>query len=81
MLRYCGAVWWAIQNFGSCEDSNPESCPADLNGDGIVDVPDLLLLLGNWGPCFTPCPSDLNGDGAVNVSDFLQLLAAWGPCP
>jgi len=24
---------------------------ADINGDGIVDVSDLLALVGNWGPC------------------------------
>ncbi|HRQ76183.1 MAG TPA: hypothetical protein PK098_09725, partial [Phycisphaerales bacterium] len=26
-------------------------CPADLNGDFRVDVQDLLILLGAWGPC------------------------------
>lgn len=26
-------------------------CAADTNGDGIVDVVDLLFLLGNWGAC------------------------------
>ncbi len=25
--------------------------PADLNEDGIVDVSDLLMVVGNWGPC------------------------------
>lgn len=24
-------------------------CPADLNGDGVVDAVDLAMLLGNWG--------------------------------
>ena len=24
---------------------------ADLDGDGVVGVKDLLILLGNWGPC------------------------------
>ena len=24
---------------------------ADLNFDGIVNVNDLLILIGNWGPC------------------------------
>jgi hypothetical protein len=23
----------------------------DINGDGIVDVVDLLIVGGNWGPC------------------------------
>jgi 6-phosphogluconolactonase (cycloisomerase 2 family) len=55
-------------------------CPADLTGDGQVNVSDLLVLLGAWGPCDGECPSDLNGDGQVNVSDLLVLLAAWGSC-
>lgn len=55
-------------------------CPGDLNDDNVVDVSDLLLLLGNWG---------LDGPGAdaaepldeVTVADLLVLLGAWGPCP
>jgi len=27
------------------------SCPADVNGDGIADVLDLLEVLAAWGPC------------------------------
>ena len=25
--------------------------PGDLDGDGLVGVSDLLILLGGWGPC------------------------------
>lgn len=53
----------------------------DLNGDGVVDVIDLLLLLGAWGPCQPPCPptcaEDLDGDCDVGVVDLLLLLANW----
>jgi spore coat protein A len=57
----------------------PPSGPlGDLNGDGVVDVSDLLILLGAWGPCGHHCPADLNGDGAVDVSDLLILLGNWG---
>jgi hypothetical protein len=52
---------------------------ADINGDGVVNVSDLLILLGSWGDCSGVCPSDLNCDGVVNVSDLLILLGAWGP--
>jgi len=62
----------------SCEASEP-LCPADLNGDGVVNVSDLLILLGEWGDC-AGCDSDLNNDGVVNVSDLLVLLGAWGQC-
>jgi photosystem II stability/assembly factor-like uncharacterized protein len=52
----------------------------DLDGDGVVGVSDLLVLLGAWGDCPPPpaaCPADFDGDGAVGVADLLQLLANW----
>ncbi len=54
--------------------------PGDLNGDGAVNVIDLLILLEAWGPCLNinNCPADLSGDGVVNVIDLLILLANWG---
>ncbi len=55
-----------------------EPCPADINGDGAVNVQDLLMLLAHYGQAGGP--SDIDGDGAVNVSDLLALLAALGPC-
>ncbi|HRP61935.1 MAG TPA: hypothetical protein PK400_01430 [Phycisphaerales bacterium] len=56
------------------------ACLGDLNNSGAVDVQDLLILLGAWGP--NPGhPADLNSSGAVDVQDLLILLGAWGPCP
>jgi hypothetical protein len=54
-------------------------CPADFNDDGIVNVLDLLQLLGAWGE--SGVPQDLNDDGTVDVFDLLALLSAWGACP
>lgn len=63
------------------------TCPRyDLNGDRVVSVPDLLILLADmdapspvdeltaqWGQT---CPKfDLNGDRVVNVPDLLILLS------
>ncbi len=56
------------------------ACPADLNGDGEVRVPDLILLLGAWGES-PGHPADFDGDGEVRVPDLIALLAAWGACP
>jgi hypothetical protein len=33
------------------DDDAATSCIADINGDGVVDVADFLLLLSEWGPC------------------------------
>jgi uncharacterized membrane protein len=58
-------------------------CFADLDCDGNVGVPDLLILLGSWGPCPAPpapCDADLDCDGVVGVKDLLLLLAAWNTC-
>jgi hypothetical protein len=57
-------------------------CPGDFNGDGYVNIVDLLQLLGSWGPCppNDPCPTDLNGDGVTDIQDFLDLLFLWGVC-
>jgi hypothetical protein len=55
------------------------SCPADFNGDGAVDVTDLLVILGQWG-LSADCVTDLNGDGEISINDFLVLLGTWGNC-
>ncbi|MCH8823802.1 MAG: hypothetical protein IH984_09880 [Planctomycetes bacterium] len=53
---------------------------ADLNADGVVDLSDLIILLGFWGPCPNPpieCQADLFSDGIVNTQDLLILFASW----
>jgi alpha-tubulin suppressor-like RCC1 family protein len=58
-------------------------CPADLNGDGVVNSSDMIILLnafGNCPPSPTSCPADLNGDGVVNALDVIILSNAYGDC-
>ena len=62
-------------------DLGSTPCPADLNGDGVVNGADLAALLGAWGPCVGSCPADLTGDGAVGGDDLGVMLGAWGNCP
>ncbi len=52
-------------------------CPADITGDGTVDVLDLLEVLSQWGTAGT---ADITGDGIVDVLDLLEVLSAWGAC-
>ncbi|MCH8823797.1 MAG: hypothetical protein IH984_09855 [Planctomycetes bacterium] len=53
---------------------------ADLDGNGTVDINDLLILLANWGPCAdcNDCPADLNDDCSVSTADLLLLFSNWG---
>lgn len=53
-------------------------CPADLNGDGLVDGADLGLMLAAWGTADEV--ADLNANGLVDGADLGLLLAAWGAC-
>ena len=60
-----------------CE-GNPMSCSEDINGNGTVEVSDVLLLLSDFG-CTSDCTgADVDGDGSVSVADILLLLAAFG---
>ena len=54
--------------------------PGDLNGDGVVNTTDLLILFSNWGSCpnCKSCPADLDGDCTVSTNDLLLLFANWG---
>ena len=83
----CDGTSWvsvSLDYFGAVPDGNgngvPDSCDlarGDFNLDGVVNVTDLLSLLGAWGVC-PGCPEDTNLDGLVNVTDLLTLLANWG---
>jgi hypothetical protein len=55
-------------------------CPADIDGNGFVDVDDLFAVLGDWGPC-DGCAADIDGNGFVDVDDLFAVLGDWGPCP
>ncbi|MCA9284014.1 MAG: VCBS repeat-containing protein [Phycisphaerales bacterium] len=61
--------------------SAPENCPADLNGDGIVDGADLGIVLTDFGMMGDDLPADINGDNVVNIGDVNALFEAWGGCP
>ena len=54
-----------------------EACLGDINNDGVISTPDLLVLISEFG-CLSACASDLNGDGAVNTTDLLILIGVFG---
>lgn len=52
-------------------------CPEDINGSGLVDVEDILIVLTQFG-CSGGCAGDLDGDGDVDIADGLIVLGAFG---
>ena len=54
-------------------------CLGDINGDGVVDLTDLGVLLADFG-CVPPgpCDGDLDGDGNTDLTDLGILLADFG---
>ena len=59
-----------------CGDTLP--CPADVSGDAVVNVTDLLAVIDAWGSA--DVDADVNSDGIVDVSDLLIVVGSWGPC-
>lgn len=54
--------------------------PADINGDGVVDLADLMELAAQWlGPPGIPSAdiAPYGGDGAVTLLDFAFLAGQW----
>jgi carboxypeptidase D len=57
----------------------PEQASPDFNGDGFVNLQDLLLLIENWGRDeltvdIAPLP---DGDGIVDEQDLALLMEYW----
>ncbi len=73
--------WYGGDSQGvEASESPVETCGADINCDGTVDVSDLLAVIAAWGDCpeDADCPEDTNGDGVVDVTDLLAVIAGWG---
>ena len=43
-----GGTW--LGEGESCDDC-PASCMCDTDGNGVVNIEDLLNMLGSWGAC------------------------------
>ena len=48
----------------------------DTNRDGVVDLPELLVLVDHWLN-EDPLPADYNGDLIVDLGDFALLARSW----
>ena len=63
-----------------CENSSgcQSDCPEDIDGDGYINVSDLLSVVADWGS--TDSDADIDNNGVVDTSDLLAVIGAWGTC-
>ena len=50
-----------------------------MNGDGRVNVDDIVAVIIAWGDVGAS-PADLNGDSIVNAQDLALVLGGYGEC-
>lgn len=68
----------------TADGSVTEPIPGDINGDGIVDIFDLVIVAAQFGrPIDPPLPiedprADINNDGLVDVFDLVIVAAYFG---
>ena len=66
-----------IENY-ECVCNQEENCTYDLSDNGIVDMQDLLILLGNIFNSFECSQGDFDGSGFIDTLDLLNLLSNIG---
>jgi hypothetical protein len=70
---------------GTADNLRPVAvCPADLNGDGVVDDLDFVIFADSYNvmDCSDPdmpgaCEADFTGDGLVDDADFLVFATGY----
>ena len=55
----------------------PQQVKGDVNGDGVVNIQDLVLVAGRFGQTGQN-DADMNGDGVVNIFDLVTVAGAFG---
>ena len=80
-----GTPDWCDISSGVSVDANgngiPDECECegDVNGDGLVNVDDIIIVILNWGE-IGETPGDANNDGIVDGQDLGLVIMAFGGC-
>ncbi len=69
--------WSMFVGIDGFEDIQAPDIAADVNGDGVVNVQDLVLVSANFGQTGQHS-ADVNGDGVVNIADLVLIAGALG---
>jgi hypothetical protein len=71
-----GQTYGTLENDDCLISETCESGCGDINGDNIVNVGDLLIIIKTWNT--SDIDGDVTLDGFVDVEDILFIVAAWG---
>jgi hypothetical protein len=78
---------WQVDNF-VVSFVGLDTCPADTDHSGVVDVNDLNNVILDWGTDGAASGGDITAatpgsppDGIVNVNDLNAVIVGWGACP
>ncbi len=90
-VRAVGGRWWPIAILAAflvlapavilTRAATPNALKGDINGDNVVNVTDLSLLLSNYGKLASASNNpnaDVNADGAIGILDLSILLSNYG---
>ena len=66
-----------VPNVENAEITESPQLKGDVNGDGIVNIQDLVLVASNLGKTGQNA-ADINGDGIVNGQDLVLVAGALG---
>jgi hypothetical protein len=74
-----GGVFYPDASCDSFTCTEPP-CPGDTDGNGAVDVEDLVTVIIDWGEDGSH-DGDVNHDDIVDVQDLVLVITSWGTCP
>ena len=63
--------------FHAVSDTEAPPITADVNGDGSVNVLDLIVIASELGDAGTPLTADVNRDGVVNILDLILVAGTF----
>ncbi|MCH2135428.1 MAG: FG-GAP-like repeat-containing protein, partial [Phycisphaerales bacterium] len=59
------------------------TCPEDIDGNGTVNIDDLLAVISQFGndcEAGEPCSGDIDGSDTIDIEDLLLVIASFGSC-
>ena len=56
-----------------------DPCDVDFNGNGVVDVQDIMKVANCWRSTDQACAQyNLDGDGDIDIVDIMLVAVHWG---